>query len=115
MTPQQIHDVNGWLASDGAGYKGYKDPETGVVYDDRSHQNSSVNPAVPDDALDRIRQAHWQLFDPTTKAPIAPAPGAPPAQPPAAPEINIPQNTTLGSTIRPPRIRKPRRHHRVGD
>lgn len=90
LTPQQIRDVNGWLASDGSGYKGYRDPETGVVYEDRSHQNSSVNPAVPDDALDRIRQAHWQLFDPTTKAPIAPAPGTPnppnpPATPPAAP------------------------------
>ena len=96
LTPQQIRDVNGWLASDGSDYRGYKDPETGVVYEDRSHQNSSVNPAVPDDALDRIRQAHWQLFDPATKAPIAPAPGAPPAHPPAAPDINSPQNTDPG-------------------
>ena len=96
LTPQQIRDVNGWLASDGSDYRGYQDPETGVVYEDRSHQNSSVNPAVPDDALDRIRQAHWQLFDPATKAPIAPAPGAPPAHPPAAPDINSPQNTDPG-------------------
>lgn len=87
LTPQQIRDVNGWLASDGAGHKGYRDPETGVVYEDRSHQNSSVNPAVPDDALDRIRQAHWQLFDPATKAPISAPPSAPqpPAPPPATP------------------------------
>jgi hypothetical protein len=96
LTPQQIRDVNGWLASDGSGYKGFRDPETGVMYEDRSHQNSSVNPAVPDDALDRIRQAHWQLFDPTSKAPIAPDPGAPPAHPPAAPDINSPQNTDPG-------------------
>jgi hypothetical protein len=98
LTPQQIRDVNGWLASDGAGYKGYRDPDTGVVYEDRSHQNSSVNPAVPDEALDRLRQAHWQLFDPTTKAPISPAPGAPPtpAPPPPAPDINSPENTDPG-------------------
>ena len=24
LTPQQIRDVNGWLASDGSGYKGYQ-------------------------------------------------------------------------------------------
>ena len=102
LTPQQIRDVNGWLASDGAGYKGYKDPETGVVYEDRSHQNSSVNPAVPDDALDRIRQSHYQLFDPATRAPISPAPGAPSANTPAAPDINSPQNTDPGLN-NPPR------------
>lgn len=72
LTPQQIRDVNGWLASDGAGFKGFKDPETGVVYDDRSGTNTSVLPAVPDEALDRIRQAHWQLFDPQTKVPVSP-------------------------------------------
>lgn len=74
LTPQQIRDVNGWLASDGAGFKGFKDPETGVVYDDRSGTNTSVLPAVPDEALDRIRQAHWQHFDPHTKAPVSPGP-----------------------------------------
>ncbi|MGD9620678.1 MAG: DUF4226 domain-containing protein [Mycolicibacterium sp.] len=74
LTPQQIRDVSGWLASDGAGFKGYKDPETGIVYDDRSGTNTSVLPAVPDEALDRIRQTHWQLFDPQTKAPVSPGP-----------------------------------------
>src|SRR6185503_18056316 len=78
------------------------DPETGVVYEDRSHQDSSVNPAVPDDALDRVRQGHWQLFDPSTKAPIAPAPGAPPANPPVAPDINSPENTDPGLNNPPP-------------
>lgn len=102
LTPQQIRDVNGWLASDGSGYKGYKDPETGVVYEDRSHQNSSVNPAVPDDALDRLRQSHYQLFDPTTKAPISPAPGAPPARPTPPPDINSPENTDPGLNNPPP-------------
>ncbi|GAT07706.1 DUF4226 domain-containing protein [Mycolicibacterium novocastrense] len=86
LTPQQIRDVNGWLNSDGAGFRGYRDPETGVVYEDRSHQNSSVNPAVPDDALDRIRNMHPELFNPETKAAVMPAPPpAAPAPPPAAP------------------------------
>ncbi len=74
LTSQQIRDVNGWLASDGVGFKGYRDPETGVVYEDRSGTNTSVLPAVPDEALNKIRQAHWELFDPETHAPVSPGP-----------------------------------------
>ncbi|WP_441964593.1 DUF4226 domain-containing protein [Mycolicibacterium houstonense] len=86
LTPQQIRDVNGWLASDGAGSKGFKDPETGVIYDDRSHYNSAQNPAVPDADLDRIRNVHSSLFDPSTRAPVTPANPAPsPAGAPGAP------------------------------
>lgn len=73
LTDQQVRDVNGWLASDGAGYKDYTDPETGVIYEDRSGIHSGHTPQVPDDALDRIRGEHPGLFDPTTKAPtVAP-------------------------------------------
>lgn len=85
LTPQQVRDVNGWLASDGAGYKGYRDPETGVTYADRSKVNNGHFPQVPDDALDRLRDNHPGLFDSssgemTTPPPTAPTPPA--GQPP---------------------------------
>ncbi|TXI56291.1 DUF4226 domain-containing protein [Mycolicibacterium mageritense] len=88
LTPQQIRDINGWLASEGVGYKGYKDPETGVIYEDRSHQNTEKTPAVPDPDVDRLRHIHASLFDPLTKAPITPAtpPPGPPA--PGKPPVN---------------------------
>lgn len=75
LTPQQVRDVDGWLNSDGTGYKGFRDPQTGVIYEDRGGLNTKDTPQVPDDALDRLRGQHPTLFDPTTKAAITPAPG----------------------------------------
>lgn len=101
LTPQQIRDVKGWLASDGTGYRGYRDPDTGVIYEDRSHTNTAKNPAVPDEALNRIRQGHPTLFDPTSRAPITPPPAPPPppnAPPPGAP---APGNPAPGQGAQP--------------
>ena len=86
LSEQQIRDVNGWLNSQGAkmtstptGYDngGWRDPETGVYYEKRV-ENTGANPQVPDADLERIRQAHPELFDPSTRAPLTPADAPPP-------------------------------------
>ncbi|MBU8841448.1 DUF4226 domain-containing protein [Mycolicibacterium goodii] len=115
LSEQQIRDVNGWLNSQGApvtthpitggtDYGGWRDPQTGVYYENRP-ENTGASPQVPDADLDRIRQAHPDLFDPTTRAPITPPPGAPvpPApnpqhSPPAQAPGQPPAGTTPGQT-----------------
>ncbi len=82
LSPQDMRDVDGWLKADGSG--GWTDPMTGVEYVDRSRFSDGNWPQVPDEALNRMRDAHPWLFDRKTGAPMTPPPGAP-GTPPVAP------------------------------
>lgn len=97
LSPQEVRDVEGWLKSEhttdkGTGQwqdcTGWTDPQTGVFYRRRNDEDNSGDfPQVPDNALDRIRNAHPGLFNPSTKEMITPPHGpgqpAPPAPAPA--------------------------------
>jgi hypothetical protein len=107
LSEQQIRDVNGWLNSQGAtpttipmtggtDYGGWRDPQTGVYYENRP-ENTGASPQVPDADLERIRQAHPDLFDPSTRAPLTPAPGAPPPTQPHAPAPGAPGQPPAGT------------------
>lgn len=97
LTPQQIHDVHGWLASEGS-KRGFTDPETGVDYEHRG-DNTSLFPQVPDDALGRIRGQHPGLFDDDGQMRTPPAAGSASQTPPAGSSSPAPPEDDPGHQV----------------